>query len=54
MDFCLSFHAAATGYMRSFNDKNELHCDDMNGILNLLSVAELREIMCILKQVSIY
>ncbi|KAF3457092.1 hypothetical protein FNV43_RR01749 [Rhamnella rubrinervis] len=41
---------SAAGFTRSFNDKNELHCEDINGILNLLNVAELREIMCILKQ----
>lgn len=52
--FCLSFYAAANGYTRSFKDENELHRDDLSGILNLLNVAELREIICILKQVSLY
>ena len=44
----------ATGYIRSFDDENELHNDDVNDILNLLTVSELREIICILKQVGIY
>ncbi|XP_062108076.1 fanconi-associated nuclease 1 homolog isoform X2 [Humulus lupulus] len=39
-----------SGYFCSFEDTNELLYDDMNYILNLLNVSELREIMCLLKQ----
>ncbi|KAF4378427.1 hypothetical protein F8388_021621 [Cannabis sativa] len=41
---------SASGYFCSFEDSNELLYDDMNYILNLLNVSELREIMCLLKQ----
>ncbi|XP_024026084.1 fanconi-associated nuclease 1 homolog isoform X1 [Morus notabilis] len=41
---------SAIGYIRSFDDESELHNDDVNDILNLLTVSELREIICILKQ----
>ncbi|XP_030507003.2 fanconi-associated nuclease 1 homolog isoform X1 [Cannabis sativa] len=41
---------SASGYFCSFEDTNELLYDDMNYILNLLNVSELREIMCLLKQ----
>ncbi|PON66878.1 Zinc finger domain containing protein [Parasponia andersonii] len=41
---------SVSGYVRSFENINELHDDDANDILNLLTVSELREIMFILKQ----
>lgn len=41
-------------YTRSFEVKSKPDYDDLNRIMNLLTVAELREIMCILKKVSIY
>lgn len=44
---------AATGYTSCFEITNELSDDDIKEILNLLTVSELREILCILKQVGI-
>lgn len=44
---------AATGYTSCFEITNEPSDDDIKEILNLLTVPELREILCILRQVGI-
>ncbi|KAL5542879.1 hypothetical protein UlMin_010589 [Ulmus minor] len=41
---------SATGYTHSFAETHELHCDNMDDILTLLTVSELREIVRIAKQ----
>lgn len=45
---------AATGYMYYIDNTNKFSSEYMSEILNVLNVAELREIMSVLKQVSIY
>ena len=47
-------HIAATGYICSFEDKDEPHENEIKEILNLLTVSELHDILCKLKKVCIY
>lgn len=47
------FDIAETGYTYCFNVTNNLSDDDIKEILDLLTLSELREILCILKQVDI-
>ncbi|XVF37850.1 hypothetical protein REPUB_Repub20aG0046500 [Reevesia pubescens] len=41
---------SATGYLCLFEDITELHDDDMKDLLSLLTVSELRDILCTLKK----
>lgn len=46
-------HPAATGYVSSLEDVDELHRNDIKEMMNLLTVSELRDILCKLKKVRI-
>lgn len=46
-------HLAATGYTSCFGITNELCDDEIKEILHLLTVSELREMLCMLKKVGI-
>ncbi|GKV25046.1 hypothetical protein SLEP1_g34555 [Rubroshorea leprosula] len=41
---------SATGYICLFEDKTEIEIDDMETILSLLTITELRDILCMLKK----
>lgn len=53
VDGRLVFRPAETGYASCFGIPNELCDDGIKEILDLLTVSELREILCMLKQVGI-
>ena len=46
-------HHAAAGYLCSVETTSELDKDDLEGILNILTVGELREMLSVINKVCI-